>query len=751
MKNNGNRKIFIAGLLLGLTVFGGAASAYAEGIELSDSTVSGFGNAQFGQNDSKRQVLSDIMNSNPEDAQVPQFEKPEEYDTAYAKDFEYTEEVVLSGIFETNTYYFEIPDYWDGEYAYAQIEVELSQLIQDVPASLTFMVNDVPVTSFKMDYQNGKDQILYVEIPMEMLKEGYNTFDITGYVRIYDEEGCIDDFAGANWISISRNSYIRVGYDLRDHEQKISAYPYPFMSTVDDTGSNTYVVVSDQCTAEEMEAALMLRADLGNETSQEDRISLVRRSELLEGKKKVIFISAMEHLDENYRQIAETAAEGRNLKEEALIKFLVEDDGTELLLITSENEECLGEAAVMLMDESRVSQEKDSTAFVKAGSAQYVKESSKNSDMVSGRYTLDALMDSGLSFIGPFHQEGDIYLPFSGGYVLADSGKVVLKFRYSKNLDFKRSMITVYWGDIPVASKKLSLENADGDELTFTMPEDVVGTYAGKISIAFELELPDMFCTPRMDEMPWAYVTEESVLYLPVGAGRNYSLSQRPYPFEVSSEFNQLLVVLPDEISSEELDTLGELIALYGENLSPYGELSVKYAGDFAEEDKESHIITIGNYQDNSFIRQLNEHLYFSYNETGDAFQSNNQLILSENYAKDIATLQLLYSPYTDGRAILVAGTVDDRTTGYLKEFISEDENVWKLEKDTVLIDSSLETKTYDSAEKKEEEKQPILKTMLEDNKEAAIFTIISTSVMLLFLLAAILIVIRIYLRQRKK
>ena len=750
MADRRNRKRWMMCLLFILTVCMSGIHPCAQDELFSEDTMSVVVDNQLWRNDKKRLALSDIMNSNPEDAEEPQYEKPDKQ-AKYEKDFEYTSDVVLSGVFETNTYYFQLEDYWKEQYAYAQIEIELSQLIQDVPASLTFMVNDVPVTSFKMDYQNGKNQTLYVEIPLKMLKEGYNTFDITGYVRIYDEEGCIDDFSGANWISIKKNSYIRVGYDLKDHKQRISSYPYPFISSVDSTGSSTYVAVSDRCTPGEVEAALMLRADLGNETDQEDRISLVRVSDLPEGDKTVILISEMDHLDERYRMIAEQEAKGRNLKEEVLIRF-IEEDSAEILLITSENEVCLAEAAVMLMDESRVSQEKDSTAFVKAGSAQYIRESSKSSDMVAGRYTLDSLMDSGLSFIGPFHQEGDIYLPFSGGYVLADSGKIVLKFRYSKNLDFRRSMITVYWGDVPVASKKLALENADGDELVFTMPQDVVGTYAGKISIAFDLELPDLFCTPRMDEMPWAYVTEESVLYLPVGAGRNYSLSQRPYPFEVSSEFQHLLVVIPDEITAEELNTLGELIALYGENLSPYGELRVKKAGEFnEEEDKEYHIITLGTYGDNSFIRKLNDQLYFSYHETGDAFESNSQLILSEDYAKDLVTLQLLYSPYSEGRAILAAAALDDRTMGNLREFISEDENVWKLEKDTILLDSDMEIKSYESAQKREEEKQPVLKTMLEENKEAAIFTVISTSVMLLLLLATILILIRIYLRQRKK
>ncbi len=697
----------------------------------------------------RQDALQYIMNTNPEDAEDPLTQIPLE--TAdYYKDFEYSEDIVLSGIFETNTYYFKLPDYWDSQYAYAQIEAELSQLIQDVPASLTFMVNNVPVATYKMDYSNGKSQTFYVEIPMDLLDTGYNTFDITGYVRIYDEEGCIDDFSGANWVSIRKSSFIQVGYNVKPHENKISYYPYPFMSTMNETGDATSVAISDFCEEAELEAALMIRADLGNETDLEDQLSLVRISDVSDQIQNLILVSMYDNLSDEYRELLEDARKEGDLSKQSLVKFLLDEEGRPLLIITSENEECLKEAAIMLLDEDRVSQEKSDQAFVSEGVAQELIEKSKSSDMEPGRYTLDALMDSGLSFVGPFHQEGDIYLPFSGGYVLADSGKIVLKFRYSENLDFTRSMITVYWGDIPVASKKLTKANAAADELSFTMPEDAVGTYAGKITIAFDLELPDLFCTPRMDEMPWAYVTDDSTFYLPVGAGTNYSLSQRPYPFEISSEFNDLCVVIPDEISPVELDTLGSMISLYGESLSPYGSIQVARAGSLSEEDKAHNLIVIGNYADNSFFQELNDQLYFQYNKDGSAFQSNDLLILSDEYASELVTLQLLYSPYIEDRAILAVAAVDDQGMKNLREFVSDDTNVWTLENDTALIDSDLEIKTFEMAEEREEKKQPILKTVLESNEETAIFTIVSTAVMLLFLLAAILILIRAYWRNKK-
>lgn len=699
----------------------------------------------------KEEALGDIMDSDPEDALEANTKEPD-VSAENHKDFEYSDDIVLSGIFQTNTYYFQVPDYWDSEYAYARIQVELSQMIQDVPASLTFMVNNVPVTSYKMDYQNGKTQTLYVEIPIEMIKEGYNSFDVTGYARIYDEEGCIDDFSGANWISIRKESFIQVGYSLKDHEQMISYYPYPFISTVDESGSLAYIAVSDAKDEKELEAALMVRAGLGSRTDMEDDISLVTYSSLPRDEGNKIIISLFNSLDGELKQAVQEGLDGRDLKEQAMVKFMADKNGNPLLLITSEDGDCLVEAVTMLLDEERVSQEKASQTFVKKGSAQIIRESSAKSDMIAGRYTLDALTEEGLNFIGPFHQTADIYLPFSGGYVLADSGKVVLKFRYSENLDFRRSMVTVYWGDVPVASKKLTQENADGDELSFTMPEDVIGTYAGKISVAFDLELPELFCTPRMDQMPWAYVTEDSVFYLPVGVESNYSLSTRPYPFEISSMFNDLLVVIPDEITEEELDTLGHIIALYGESITPYGDIQVKRAGELGTGEEKSHnIITVGNYNDNSLIQELNGQLYFKYNEDGTAFQSNGRLVLSDDYAGKIASLQLLYSPYADNKAILVAGALNDETLSNIKSFIRKDENVWKLEKDTVLIDDELEIKTFEMAAVEKNRKQPVLKTIFENNRDSVIFAVTATSVMLLLLLAVVLILIRIYWRQRKK
>ena len=144
---------------------------------------------------------------------------------------------------------------------------------------------------------------------------------------------------------------------------------------------------------------------------------------------------------------------------------------------------------------------------------------------------------------GRFNKEERIYLPFENDYILSSEGKITLKFRYSENLDFTRSLITVFWGDVPIASKKLQKENAEGDELIITMPSDVVGSTSKSIKITFDLEIADLLCTLRQDQMPWSYIAEDSVLYLPSQTNSISSFSYIPSPYQNKGRFADTLVV----------------------------------------------------------------------------------------------------------------------------------------------------------------------------------------------------------------
>ena len=683
----------------------------------------------------------------PEDAKNPVVARPDYAVTSYTKDTYFTQ-TTLKGIFSTAEIYFYVPNYWDTKYVYAEIQYDVSQLIERLTSSVTFTVNGIPIESYRLEYDQGNTQVLYVAIPTEYVKEGYNAFGISAYARIYDEEGCVDDYSGANWLSIDDTSYVRCGYECLDTNHMISYYPYPFMTSYDEAGEGLSIAVSDQATDGEITAAMNLMADLSSETKDDNEIQVCRLSELAAtNPERTILVSEYNNLPQEYRSLLKEVPDNSN---NACLNFVMDRNQNPLLIITSSKSENLVEAAAMLMDADRVSQEKADTASVAEGSALIAKNATAQNAMIAGNYTLESILGGGLSYVGPFHQVKYVYLPTSQDYVLSDAGKISLKFRYSENLDFSRSMITVSWGEIPVASKKLEKDKASGDELIFDMPTDVVGTSARSLKIAFDMEMAEMLCTPRQEEMPWAYISKESTLYLPASSKILLSFDQKSSPFQVDGRFNDVLLVVSEEPTTNELNLLGQIVAMYGNGVEAYGNLLVKRTSEFTTEDADYNIITAGTYGGNSLIAGLGDKLDFQYNSDGSGFASNEQLILSGDYAGKIAILQLLSSPYALNRGILAVTGANEDSLLNVQEYLRDAKLRGKLTKDCVIIDNDLETKIYRFISVNKDTVQPTMLEKFVANKKSLVFTVVATSIMFLMLIATIIILIRIRLYRKK-
>ena len=695
----------------------------------------------------REDAIADVLTRNPEDAAEPVTIQPEVEKASYTKDVLY-DQTILQGIFSSKELFFNIPEYWETKYVYAQIQYDVSELVQSVASSMTFSVNNIPITSYRVRYQEGDTQICYVTIPTDMLKDGYNSFSISAYARLYDENGCIDDYTNANWLSIEDTSFIRCGYETKDANNMISYYPYPFMSTVDESGDGLSIAVSKNATDAEVVAAMNLMADLSTETGKENEIQFCLLPDLATTHPdRTIIVSNYNNLTDEYKKLIKNA---NDLDQKASVICTKDAGNKPLMLITSKDDDCLLEAAYMLMDENRVSQEKHSEAIVNKGSAKIAMDSKSLSQMVAGNYTVGDIIGSGLTFVGPFHQEQMIYLPFSEDYFLSDAGKVSLKFRYSENLDFNRSLVTIYWGNTPVASKKLTKENATGDELTFSMPADVVGTTTGAIKVAFDLEVPDMFCTPRQEQMPWAYVSDESVLYLPASSGIHLTFDLKPSPFRTDGKFNDMMLVISDNPTTDELNLYAQIIGMYGDGVDPYGTFYVKRASEFSKSDADYNIITAGTYENNKMMKILNESLYFPYEKDGTKFVSNEKLILSDQYAENIAIMQLLESPFASNRGVLAVTGTTNETLETVKQFMRDYDKRYSLSKDCVVIDKDFDTKAFQFISKTEDVEEPGVVDSIVKNKQSVLFTVIATSVMLMMLVAVAIILVRIRMYHKK-
>ena len=117
---------------------------------------------------------------------------------------------------------------------------------------------------------------------------------------------------------------------------------------------------------------------------------------------------------------------------------------------------------------------------------------------------------------------------------------------------------------------------------------------------------------------------------------------------------------IPDTPSSEDLNLYAQIMGMYGDGVDPYGTFYVKHSSEFDKNDSDYNIITAGTYTDNELIKSINDNLYFSYDDSGAKYLSNEQLILSDNYATKIAILQLMESPYKDNRGVLAVTGAND-------------------------------------------------------------------------------------------
>ena len=249
-------------MLAALLVFSCAA---AEGTEIPSGVVDNFVQSEI----EKQQSASDAT----------AFEAGAAAGEYYA-DFTFGGVQTLSGITTTLSLYANLPKYAKPVSAVLRLSYTASDLILTDISSLTYYMNGTPFGSSKIVARSdGAQTVLYVSVPVELLTTGYNLLEILSYVRLTDDEGCRDDYNGANWVKIADTTCLRIYYEISDDADELYMYPYPFISLMNPDGAESVVAVSDAADEAELTAAMMLMAGMGNSLSAKNAMTLCRLSD----------------------------------------------------------------------------------------------------------------------------------------------------------------------------------------------------------------------------------------------------------------------------------------------------------------------------------------------------------------------------------------------------------------------------------------------------------------------------------------
>lgn len=648
----------------------------------------------------------------------------------YTNKIELNSNISFDGVFDSYRWIFNSNSKEGTERATLNLEIEVTDVLSDkIKSYLTFSLNGSQFYSMEIKKKNGEPQALTVNLPSYLLKEGSNEVKVEGYLRI-SSESCTDDYNTANWLVLRGKSNIELVEKAKIYGNEIMEFPYGLSESYD---SNNKIIIPDKYTDGELSSALKFQTLLGEINCGGEIVKWSDKGDL--SKSNVIFIGSKLE-GESSLSIINNDIKDLELDKEAYIgvnnsPFSTRSD-LKLISIISNSESELESAIKFLMKKDIYGQVSSSSIFVNSKL-----NLDKEIKPLSSIITLEELGVSEMKVEGLFRKEVKIGYALPKNRKLSPGDKLELNLRYSENLDFDRSLFTVYINNTPIGSKKLEREKANNDNISIVIPKDVLNTSYVEIKLAYDLNLKDVDCEKNQYEQPWALVTGDSYIQINSRNTNEFYFNNYPTPFVQDWDINDTLFIIPDNFPSKDLTALGNMANLMGKsmryNLGKIGALSI---GNLKDEHKDNNIIVYGTPNNNKLIKELNNSLWFKYDKDWSKFLSNEKLYLMDDYAKNIATFQLDYSSYSSGKFMLVLTSPNEELLTKSLVYLGKETEVYKLHGDGAVVDIDGNVRSF---KYKESEDAPMYEQIkgLEDGEKTLL--IILGLIFIFIIVAAVL------------
>lgn len=646
---------------------------------------------------------------------------------SYTEDIPLNNEIIFNGVFDSYMWYFNLDKNTSVTNINVSLNYQVSDLIKNGLGSyLTFSINSVKFKSIQLTEDNIEIQSISLEIPLDLLTDGHNELKIEGYLRL-SEKPCTDDYNTANWLILKKQSSLSITKKNIIPQNDLSAFPYPF---VNEGGySETSIIIPNEYSDGELTAAFQVEALLGKNNGKATIYEIDDIREITNS--NIIFIGRAENtpnvIKSNIDNFSEDSISNTALISIGKSPFSIREDVKMLSIISSVEKELLA-AVKLLMNNNLISQVNG--AFTYVNSNMNLEEESR---LDEGEFTFSELGYNEMTFQGLFRNDITMGYSLPKNRNINPGDKISINMRYAENLDFNRSLFTVYINGIPLGSKKLSKEKANGDSLSLLITEDVAKSTYVEVKLVFDLYVNDVDCETKQSDDPWALILGNSTIGINTRSVNDYYFNTYPAPFISNWEANEVLFVLPDTLTSDEITALGKVASFMGQSIKYNGgTLEVARVSNLDKEDRNKNIILYGTPENNSIIREINNNLWFKYKDDFSMFLPNEKLYLMDDFASKMTTFQLDISPFNREKNILVITSVNEDLLFKSLIFLNDSKNFEKLQGDGVVIDEYGNVRSY---KYKEEKKEPAYKYLKNLN-------VTSKTLLLLIVLLGIFIVV---------
>lgn len=584
----------------------------------------------------------------------------------------------LSGKSVQTNMYFTKMDYWKMKKATFNFNYQISQLASRSTSDITVAINGVKFYSFRPQAKTGQ-QTETITIPLNLLK-GQNELQINGQI-LNQAQGNHYDLAQtpANWLTIAGGSNVNFDYDLKQADPTVHSFYDHFSGQDTIAHQQSRIVLPNQPNAGELTAGMTALAGESRViTTQIDQIPVKRLQDMAAKKDDYIMVVAQyNHLPQRFkRQVS-----ARQVAQHGVIKIDY-TGGKHYLIVTAPTASLLKQAARFVANQELMRETEHATETVGPNTATFTSSLQDNGGVKQLTNTSDTVTGVG-------HHETSYLVSLPNDRSNADGSEVRLHLRYSKNLNFKRSLATAYINNTTLGSQKLTLTHANGDTFIAHVPRGLALGNTFTVRVAFDLEMKD---NVRSDNVatPWAAVGTSSKIHVQSQRSNDLLFTNYPTLFIKNETYNNLAVVLPQHLDGNDFKTLTNVFNLIGNFAkSNTGQLQFYTKTPSQQVLAHHNVIVVGTPHNNALVKHLNPKLYFQYNRRFTRLVSNEKLSIEHDYGKALGTAQLLRSPYNNKRGLLVVTGANTNATYLASTQINFQKNIRQFTGDAIAVDAN--------------------------------------------------------------
>lgn len=603
-------------------------------------------------------------------------------DLTYTQPFQ-NQTTSLSGTsVSANTYFIKV-DYWHVKKATFNFNFQLSQLADDQLSDITLSLNGVKFYSFRPEKKTSLQE-KQVEIPLRLLS-GSNELRING--QILNQAGANDYRLAqtpANWLTIDQASNVNFEYTLQEPDHYLASFYDHFVGPDTIANAQSAILTPDKPTNSELTAAVYGLSGISRVITTEQQLIPVGQlsDQKLNQRPFQIIVAKYNHLPTKYQHQISAA----DVADQAVIKYVKSAD-QHILIVTAKTDALLIKASKFLANQELMKQSRQPV--------EHIQQDTRTFTSVLQYDGSFQLTQAGQRVTGAGHQEATFMVTLPIDRTNADGSTINLDLQYAHNLDFKRSLVTVYVNNSPIGSRRLSAKQADQAKLTFKLPTDKALGNTFVIRIAFDLELPGDKISDNTN-VAWANVLPDS--QAKIRSQINYDLLFSNYPsyFLKNSAYNNIAIVRPKKMTKTYFKTLTNifnLLGCYAQNNT--GTIHFYTTTPAKSVQQNQNIIAFGTPHDNQYLRQLNSQLFFQYDQSYQRFISNEKLSIERDFGKQMGTAQLLRSQANDKLGILALTGPTELGVYLASTQINYQRNIEQYSGDAIVVDQDNQHYSY--------------------------------------------------------